>query len=443
VNPRAHSVIALLFAVSLLPSNLSAAGPQEKVLYAFQGGTDGALANGNLVADKNGNLYGTTYRGGLTSGLCEPDEGCGVVFELKPPAKSGGAWTESVIYRFGPYAHPAAGLALDSAGNLYGTTQAAGTSNNGTVFQLMAPAKSGGAWTENTLYNFAGGQDGASPVANLIFDDKGNLYGTTQFGGGGPCTVFQQGNGCGTVFELTRPTAPSTSWTETILYSFIPANDYPVAGLIRDASGNLYGTTEGDQSASFGTVFELSPPTNSGDPWTQTTLYFFGSVEHDGITPFGGVISDAQGNLYGTTNQGGVISPVCTSRLGCGTVFELARPTDPASNWSEKTLYSFADGVDGALPYAGVVADKAGNLYGTTYYGGDRGNGIVFELQPPVMQGGPWTEAILHRFAGGSDGQGPDAPLLITNKGLFGSTAQGGGTCAFPFTCGTIFQVVP
>jgi len=435
-----RGILTFLFAVLIFCSHAWAAAPRENVLYRFKGGTDGAYPVG-LVADKNGILYGTTNVGGQESGLCQADNGCGTVFQLKPPSEPGGAWTERIIYDFGPFAHPMAGLIIDAAGNLYGTTPYAGDSDNGMVFQLKPPTSEGGAWTERTLYSFAGGNDGASPVASLIFDHKGNLYGTTQFGGGGPCMIFQEGSGCGTVFELTPPTTPDWRWTETVLYTFAPYNDYPMAGLILDSEGNLYGTTAGDQSTSFGTAFELSPPTSQGGAWTATTLYSFGSSQEDGNTPYGGLIWDKQGNLYGTTNQGGDVTSTCTT--GCGTVFELEPPGKSGGAWTEKVLYSFTNGLDGAYPYAGVIADGAGHLYGTTLYGGEQagGYGTVFALKP--ISGGDWGEVVLYRFQAGSDGQAPQSGLIFGKRSLLGTTAQGGGPCAFPFTCGTVFELLP
>jgi hypothetical protein len=441
-------MLVFLFTVFYCASDACAANPQEEILYRFQGATDGALPSG-IVADKHGNLYGTTNRGGLDSGLCQADEGCGTVFQLKPPSEPGGVWTESVIYDFGPFAHPLAGVILDAAGNLYGTAPYSGTSDNGIVFELKPPATAGDRWTENTLYSFAGGEDGSTPVAGLVFDSKGNLYGTTEFGGGGPCEIAQQGSGCGTVFELKPPTIPDVPWSETVLYRFAPFNDYPMAGLILDSQGNLYGTTAGDQSASFGTVFKLTPPASQAGAWNETTLYLFGSSPQDGITPYGGVIFDKLGNIYGTTNQGGNRGAEC--RTGCGTVFELS-PSD--GGWTENILYSFlgdtGGDTDGAYPYAGVIADEVGNLYGTTFYGGSQsgscqqigGCGTVFLLRPP-SRGRAWTEVVLHRFVAGLDGQGPQANLTFGKRFLLGTTTHGGGTCAFPFTCGTIFQLLP
>jgi len=430
-----------------------AAASKYQVAYRFQGGRDGAYPFAGLVADKNGNLYGTTYSGGRDSGLCQADSGCGTVIQLRPPSTRGGSWRESVIYRFGPFAHPAASLAIDKAGNLYGTTAYAGQSDNGSVFELKRPTTPGGVWTKLTLYNFAGGNDGATPVSSLVFDQAENIYGTTEFGGGGPCTVFQKGQGCGTVFELTPPTRLGGAWKESVLYSFIPANGYPLAGLVFDVQGNLYGTTAGDQTASFGTVFELAPPAKRGGSWTQTTLYNFGSVQNDGNTPRGGLIVDQKGNLYGTTTAGGSENATQCDGLsysGFGTVFELERPTVPDSGWKEKILYSFRGGRDGACPAAALVSDGTGKFYATAASGGSQsgvcaeigGCGTLFELK--LSTGGSWSEITLHEFEAGDDGLEPLSALILGKGGLlFGTTAGGGGTCQFLTPCGTAFSVIP
>jgi len=281
--------------------------------------------------DGAGNLYGTTREGGANKG--------GVVFQLAP---SGTGWSETVLYSFCSQsnctdgANPAAGLIMDGAGNLYGTTIFGGTGSpaNGTVF-MLTPDPTGTVWTETVLYLFCSQTncaDGANPRAGLIMDATGNLYGTTQGGGG---------HGSGVVFELT-PDPTGTVWTETVLYSFCSQTPNcadgsgPVAGLIMDAAGNLYGTTfRGGNGADIfgnGVVFELTPdPT--GTVWTETVLYSFCSQTNcaDGNLPLAGLIMDAAGNLYGTTSVGG--SNFASSCInGCGVVFELVSPfARPAS----------------------------------------------------------------------------------------------------------------
>ena len=322
-------------------------------------------------------------------------------------------WNEKVLHDFSNNGtdgfYPYGGLIFDAAGNLYGTTQVGGTYNNGTAFELTPTA--GGGWTEQVLYSFGGGlYDG------LIFDAAGNLYGT--MGGGGV-------GGYGTVFELT-PTAGG-GWSEEVLYSFGEGTDGggPYAGVIFDKNGNLYGTTTKGGTYGWGTVFELTPAAGGG--WTETVLHSFNNNGTDGYTPLAGLIFDAVGNLYGTTWHGGAYG------YPGGTVFELT-PT-AGGGWTETVLHSF-NGTDGSNPYAGLIFDVAGNLYGTTSNGGDYGLGTVFELTPAA--GGGWTEQVLHSF-NGTDGNGPIAGLIFDKNGdLYGTTAGGGN-----YGHGTVFELTP
>jgi uncharacterized repeat protein (TIGR03803 family) len=349
-------------------------GWTEKTLHNFGNGADGAYVSASLILDAAGNLYGTTYDGGGTVG------GYGTVFELKP--KAGGGWSEKVLCSFDKYeGHPTAGLIVDAAGNIYGTT--AGYIAYGIVFELTPHAD--GTWTETTLHAFNyDGTDGIGPRGPLIFDGHGNLFGTTYAGGSFDC-----GAGCGTVFELS-PSAGGV-WTETILHRFHNNGSdgvFPAAGLILDASGNLYGTTTkggtgvctNQSYAGCGIVFELSP-TSGG--WTGKILYDFNGT--DGYQPTG-LTMDAAGHLYGTTAQGGTGSCTSIGLVGCGTVFKLTHQADGI--WTEKVLHNFAEGKDGIEPLGGVILDKSGNLYGTTYHGGTYGGtydydgGTVFKVTP-------------------------------------------------------------
>lgn len=247
----------------------------------------------------------------------------------------------------------------------------------------------GGGWTERVLHNFGNGVDGASPWAGLIIDATGNLYGTTHDGGT---------YGVGTVFELT-PTGGG-GWTEKVLHSFnFTDGGGPYGGLVMDAAGNLYGTTYAGGSGGWGTVFELTP--TGGGGWTEKVLFSFGDI---GGGPYAGLIFDSAGNLYGTTIGGGT--------YGYGRVFELT-PTG-GGGWTEKVLHSFGiiNATDGAGPYAGLIFDSAGNLYGTTYSGPVINGayvGTVFELQPT---GGGWRETVLYSFSNGTDGSSPYGGLV-------------------------------
>src|ERR1022692_2790827 len=270
---------------------------------------------------------------------------------------------------------------------------------------------------ERVLHSFANDRvDGNNPYSSLIFDAAGNLYGTTV--GGGP-------SGDGTVFELT-PGAGGT-WTEKVLHSFSGGADgtHPYAGLIFDAAGNLYGTTDLGGAYGYGTVFELTPA--AGGTWTEKVLHNFNNEGTDGIERLGPLIIDAAGNLYGTTYQGGAYNSY-------GTVFELT----PAAGgtWTEKVLHSFGNGTDGLIPYGGLIFDAAGNLYGTTGYGGTNDLGTVFELTPAA--GGTWTEQVLHSFGSGTDGAYPYAGLIFDGAGNLYGTTSGGGTAH-----GTLFELTP
>ena len=407
-----------MFTVALFVTSAWAAAP-EKVLRSFNvSGNDGFYPYAGLVFDAAGNLYGTTMEGGI--------HGQGMVFELTP--QESGSWTEKVLHSFNSTdgAYPYAGLIFDAAGNLYGTTVRGGIHDDGAVFELTP--KEGGGWTEKVLHSFGHGTDGTYPFAGLIFDAAGNLYGTTYEGGI---------HGYGTVFELTPQ--EGGGWTEEVLHSFnLNGTDgaYPQASLIMDAAGNLYSTTyaggihlqSGCGSVGCGTVFEVSP--REGGAWTETVLHSFNfnGTDTDGDEPYAGLIIDAAGNLYGTTIAGGIHNN--------GTVFELS-PRE-GGGWLETVLHSFnLNGTDGAVPYASLIMDAAGNLYGTTYDGGIHYSGTVFELTP--REGGGWTETVSHSFGNGTDGYEPYAGLIIDAAGNLSGTTVEGGIHGY----GTVFEITP
>jgi uncharacterized repeat protein (TIGR03803 family) len=260
------------------------------------------------------------------------------------------------------------------------------------VVIIVIPVLSPGARAQSkyrTLYAFTDGKDGGSPVVSLILDPAGNLYGTTLVGGTG-CSV------CGTAFELT-PKAGGT-WKERVLYDFNPKGGAtPYAGMIFDASGNLYGTTYEGGAHGFGTVYQLTP-SNGG--WTHRVLYsFVPGRDGGGFKPSAGLIFDSSGNLYGTTSFGG-------ANLN-GTVFRLTPGSGGA--WVEDVLYQFTGGDDGGNPAGGLIFDAEGNLYGTTPYGGTHTAGVVFELKPSNEV---WTISVLYSFTGGIDGGRPDLASL-------------------------------
>jgi uncharacterized repeat protein (TIGR03803 family) len=388
----------------------------ETVLYQFTG-NDGSTPQAGLTFDAAGNLYGTTTDGG--TGTCRTT--CGTVFKLSPVSRG---WKETVLHDFsggGDGADPQSGLIFDQAGDIYGTTTyGGGTGCNGngcgTVFKLVRT--SGSSWTETILYAFGGGTDGSNPLAGLVMDGAGNLYGTTLAGGV---------NGRGTVFELAYTSG--VGWKETLIHSFGGGSSDgsgPFAGLIFDKNGSLYGTTYHGGVYGLGCVFAL---TRMGKGWEFTLLHSFLNNGKDGYYPAGSLIFDSDGSLHSTTRSGGT--------KGYGTVFQL-QPF--GRHWRERITHSFVGTNDGSEPSAGLVVDKAHNLYGTAAYGGS-GSGTVFRLN---REKSGWVLTLLHAFAGGtSDGGRPLAPLILDTAGnLYGTTALYGGGC-FGNGCGIVFEVAP
>jgi uncharacterized repeat protein (TIGR03803 family) len=393
-----QAVAVTVLSLTLVPSCW--AGPKYNVLHAFGAGKDGAGLWSSVVFDKTGNLYSTTSGGGAY--------GYGTVFQLRPG--SNGKWSESLLRSFrnnDPNGDdPNGGLIFDTTGHLYGTTLVGGPDHDGVVFE-MTPGSHG--WKEKVLH--AGGS-----WASVVLDPIGNLYGTTE--------KF--------VFELQ---SDSGNWTEKVIHRFCSWSNCrdgvdSFAGLILDAAGNLYGTTRaggtGCGGNGCGTVFELIP--TSGGGWKEAVLHAFDNNGIDGDPPGWGTLAmDRAGTLYGTTAGGGCCG---------GVVFKLTPQTD--GHWKETILYDFKGGASGFGPGAGVVMDKAGNLYGTTVYGGSSscGCGVVYKLAPTAK--GKWTYTVLHTFTG-NDGAQPDANLILDSQGnLYGTTATGGANGG-----GVVFELTP
>jgi uncharacterized repeat protein (TIGR03803 family) len=420
------SLFLAFSAVLLFTPTQVALAQTESVLYSFcsmPNCADGSDPAGNLILSGTGNLYGTTAAGGMVGGLCQ-SFGCGTVFEL---TASGAA---KILYNFSASPDgedPVGGLVRDSKGDLYGTTSyggraggVCGTSGCGTVFELI---KTGGTYTEKVLYAFTGGTDGANPSSGLVRDTNGNLYGTTLGGGGSGCS---SGAGCGTVFKV------NSTGNEEVLYSFTGGADgaNPSASLILDATGNLYGTTAnggkfGGACTSWGcgTVFKVTPTGK------EVVIYRF-KGRADGQTPVAPLVRDGKGNLYGTTSTGGDVNNIdcAIQENGCGVVFELT------AKGVLVTLYKFTGyPMDGQHPLAGLILDKQGNLYGTTEWGGPSNDGTAFKLSPSGV------ETVLHNFVGGADGLSPHGSLVLDTKGnLYGTTLYGGA-----FGDGVLFKVTP
>lgn len=431
----------------------SSAQSTEAVLHAFTYHKDGGFPFAGLGSDAAGNLYGVSYFGGYIQGsIC-----CGTVFRL---TKKNSGWSFNTIYTFtGGVTDgeaPSGSVVFDTSGNLYGTTQDGGWC--GIAYELTPTQK--GAWKETILHNFnpfsqLGGTpgDGCVPSSFLIFDHAGNLYGTTQQGGGlGGCNTA----GCGSVFELS-PTSDGT-WQETIIHSFPDSSEDgsdPYGGLVFDKAGNLWGTTLVGGTAGLGTIFELSPTATGG--WTEKVAFNFAS-DTTGWEPYAGLVVDASGNLYGTTLYGGA--------AGSGLVFKMT--PSPDGQLSETVIHEFAactatECPDGLYPFGGLVFDSSGNLYGTTMYGGAAGQacnppdsdlhegcGVVFKLSP---RGQNWVYSIVYRFPGGSNGGLlTDDHLAVANGDVFGTTFVGGDVNSNSICpqevldlsgCGVVFEITP
>jgi len=401
----------------------------EKVLHSFAGPTaDGGSPSGSLARDGKGNLYGTTQSGGTS--------GSGTVFELA--INPDGSYTESVLYSFaatGGDGHlPVAGLVIDGSGKLYGTTQAGGTSmacsfGCGTVFKLD---NSSGSYKYGQLYSFTGSPDGEAPGA-LLIDAHGNLYGTTLFGGTSKTANCK--SGCGTVFKLAIN--PDGSYTPSVLYRFAATGDgiNPQGNLVIDSAGHLYGTTAAGGGSGYGIVFELD---NSSGTYKDNLLHSF-TGGSDGEIPTSGLVVDAHGNLYGTAENGG--STACP--MGCGTVFELTNNSGSYS-FTAAPLYSFTGSPDAQNPVS-LVIDASGNLYGTAGGGAStacNGCGTVFEL---ANKSGSYTyTGVLYSFTGSPDGAQPTGLIVDASGNLYGTTGLGGTSTVCSLSgCGTVFEVAP
>lgn len=397
------TVIAVLF-LAFVPTTAVQA-QTFTVLHTFTGQGDGTTPIAGLTMDRTGNLYGTTA-GFLGTGP-------GTVFKL---SRAGTGWILKTLYAFQGGADgsaPQARVLFGPDGTLYGTTTLGGL-GFGTVFNLRPSATACRSvqcpWTETVLYRFTGGSDGAYPqFGDLNFDATGNIYGTTSNGGSSNCN-----QGCGVVFKLSRS---GSGWTESVLHAFTGTDGVnPYAGVIFDGAGNLYGTT-------LTTVYELMP---SGSGWTETTQYTFRG-QGDGETAYGGLIFDQQGNLYGTTYEGG-------GQNGGSTVYELQHTV---GRWTHEVL-----AVTGAGATDTPTMDAMGHLYAT--YGGPffANFGSIFEVSPG---NGGWTYTDLFDFGGNrlEDGFGPAGGVVLDASGnLYGTTFDGGDeNCGEG--CGVVWELTP
>jgi len=442
-----RTLVAACFAVLVAPCLWVPAQAQSfKVIHSFTGGADGGNPWEGLTMDSSGRFYGTTNTGG--------GSGYGTVYQLKHESSR---WVVRTLHSFagapndgsGPYA----GVVIGANGSLIGSTGTGGDGlcqfepvqrgmGCGTIFELRN-SKSG--WRETVLYSFQGGpgdqggsSDGGEPSGALALDSAGNIYGTTAFGG----SVAGCFDYCGIVFKLAHS---AHGWSESVLHDFGSGNDggAPYGGVVMDKAGNLYGPTvlTGNNGAGpppTGTIFQLVPTAGN---WTESVLYSFQNGA-DGANPVAGLIFDQTGNLYSASVNGGPD--------GGGVAFELS----PSSgNWNFSELYDFTK-TGNSTPYectncygpvGRLLMDSSGNLYGTAYATGAYGYGSVFKLSPSA---GGWTYTSLHDFTGGTDGSNPRATLVFDGKGnLYGTAVYGGGTgcggTGVPTGCGVVFMIVP
>ena len=448
---------AVVVVSSTLVSTMALA-QTESIVYSFNGVSGGANPTSQLIADKAGNLYGTTLG---------PSDG--TVFELI--RLTGGQVEEVTLHSFSGSdgSGPLGGLVMDSKGNLYGTTYEGGNYGSGVVYELQPTAT--GSWDFTVIHNFhydgVSNFDGLHPAATLVLDGKGNLYGTTEIGGTGLCneatdtinrTVSPPKGGssysCGTVFEVSPQ--KGGNWSEQVIHNFQGTDGgLPLASMIFDRGGNLFGTTAsggfdgnlcvGVWVSGCGTVFELAR--NSNGSWTESVLYYFQENQtgvSDSSVPASGLRFDAAGNLFGA--NGGVFQEG-------GALFELSPGS--GGSWTETTLINLDNEAAGFGAVGNPLQDSVGNLYGTTQYGSapgasdsrSRGNdsarppkpfgpGTVYKLSP--TESGSWTATWLHTFGTGTDGIAPAAGLLRMGNALYGTTLDGGAN-----GYGTVFRLVP
>ncbi len=399
--------VAIIFSVIAFCGVAVAHASTTEVIYSFTGDSGGEYCDTDVAIDDAGNLYGTSVLGGQFGG--------GTVWQLSPVD---GGWEHTVLYNFTGGAdggEPYKGVTLDAAGNLYGTAVTGGSGSCeggcGVTYKLT---KSGDTWTQTVIHAFTGGLDGSGPGARVAVDARGNVYGMTPTGGA---------NGLGVIYEVQA--GSNDKWKLRVLHTFTGGSDGSSgsAGKLVLHGGHIFGAATTGGSFGAGTVFELRP-TRSGE-WDFKTLYSFQGAP-DGVFPYGALLFDAAGNIYGTTYYGGT--------NGLGTVYRLARGA--GGRWTESVLYSFQAGSDGNSSISNLVADAAGNFYGTTSEGG-LGSGTIFQLTP-----GPndtWSESIPHSFQGSPDGAFPYAGMVGDGAGNFyGATVHGGADGD-----GAIYRFIP
>ena len=388
---------------------------KPEILHSFTGknGDGASLDRCGVTIGPDGAFYGFTFRGGTL--------GHGTVYRL---SRSGGAWREEVIYTFtGPNGRmPEGAPVFGPDGSLYGAASVGGAEDHGLIFRLKPPTTPGGAWTGLAIHQFTPSRgDGADPAESPIFGSDVGLYGTTRYGG--PHTA-------GIVYELLPPSGAGEEWKERVIHRFTRKDNdaEPWGGVVFGKDGNLYGTAFGRP----GLVFQLRPPANPGREWDEKLLYHFQMNSPGGDSPVASLTAGANGELYGTTQWGGINA--------AGTIFEMA-PSGSDGAWTHTVLHRFASqAADGIEPICGMLVGPDGVLYGAAEKGGTWGLGTIFKLTPPARSGGSWTETVLYNFTGqNGDGLQPNSnPHLIFDKtgGLVGTTVSGGA-----FGGGTVFRL--
>ena len=381
---------AAVFALSL--ATVTAA--TTDVIYSFEE-DEGEYADTDLETDSAGNIYGTTVLGG--------DFGSGTVFQL---SHTGNSWVHTVLYSFTGGAdggEPYKGVTLDGEGNLYGTAVTGGSGicegGCGVAYKLT---NSGGTWTQTVIHAFTGEDDGSGPGARVTVDGAGNVYGMAPTGGA---------YGLGTIYKIRQ--GQNGAWVLKVIHAFTGGADGATgsAGRMILRHGDLYGAATTGGTYGSGVVFELTP-TQVGE-WDFRTIYSFRG-QPDGSFPYGALLFDSSGNIYGTTYYGGANN--------IGAVYQLTPRTN--GEWREKVLYSFQGGTDGNSPISNLVFDTARNLYGTTSEGG-LGTGTIFKLSP--VGGGHWMETVVHMFQGPPDGAFSYNGMVVDPFGNFyGATVHGG-----------------
>lgn len=459
---RRHAGVHACAISCLLSLAPALADPQFTVLHQFTSDrTDGGNPIDGLIPGESGKLYGVTFQGGKNPLRClinGSTSQCGTVFELSAPRGSRTQYRERPIQLFSGHDgfEPSTRLVSDSSGALYGATlSSSGGAKDctmskgfecGVVYKLTPAAPGSSKWTPTVLHRFSNVGErfkgGYFLLGGMVVDKSGALIGTTNAGGSTSNHCSDKFAGCGVVFRLTPPTGNKTEWKETVLYTFGDngPNDAekPDAAIVMDADGAIYGTTQFGGPGVVGTVWKLTPPAEGQSSWTESIVHGFSGP--DGFRPFGPVLIDAKGAIYGGTIQGGPDPNCASGTFTCGVVYKLTPPRKGKTEWTETVLHQFGSPNDGASPDFGLVADANGNLFGTTGNGpGNNGVlGTAFELSPPTGGGKTWTEKVLHTFTGGSDGKTPSGGLVMSNGALFGVAEAGGD-----FLSGTLFMIKP